>query len=500
LPIPVTRDVTVFPEDVVIYDAEGYDKLREFLRSQGVRHVLLTGYATDMCYARTCAGYENLSKDFNTFLVGDATLATFPAHDTPSSRRARTLPSRHSTNSSPKSPGSNMNRFGSDFPQVSALGCSTRRDFLCTAARAGAVIGLGGAAMLKPALAQNNADRAQIAITLDLEMARNFPRWNDTEWDYQKGNLNDEAKRYAIEAARRVKAHGGVVHFFLVGQALEQADVEWLKQLHSDGHRIGNHTYDHVYVLATKAEDIQFKFKRSPWLIQGKSPTQVIRDNIQLCTEAMHSRLGFGPDGFRTPGGFENGLAGRKDVQKMLLDCGFKWVSARYPRHQYGTPAEPPTQAVLDDIVRAQADAQPLRYPTGLVDIPMSPISDVGAFRKLALETQRFPARPPARRGMDHRKSGGFRFSGAPIGPLSKRSRVRSDRTDLRIGTEVGQPRGIDQPRTVLRSGPAPEAANRTLLLPGSVSVATTCLPKPNLRHWTDSHGITWQLPACSGR
>jgi nicotinamidase-related amidase len=83
LPIPVTRDITVFPDDLVVYDAEGYDKLREFLRANGVRHVLLTGYATDMCYARTCAGYENLSKDFNTFLVGDATLATFPAHVTP---------------------------------------------------------------------------------------------------------------------------------------------------------------------------------------------------------------------------------------------------------------------------------------------------------------------------------------------------------------------------------------------------------------------------------
>lgn len=235
--------------------------------------------------------------------------------------------------------------------------------------------------MLGPAVARDNADRAQIAITLDLEMARNFPRWNDTEWDYQKGNLNDDAKRYAIEAARRVKAHGGVVHFFLVGQALEQPDVEWLKQLHSDGHRIGNHTYDHVYVLAAKPEDIQFKFKRSPWLIQGKTTAQVIRENIQLCTEAMHSRLGFGPDGFRTPGGFENGLAGREDVQKMLLECGFKWVSARYPRHQYGTPSEPPTLAVLEDIIRAQTDAQPFRYPTGLVDIPMSPISDVGAFR-----------------------------------------------------------------------------------------------------------------------
>jgi hypothetical protein len=83
LPIPVTRDIDVSPDDVVIYDAEGYDKLRGFLKQNGIRHVLLTGYATDMCYARTCAGYENLSKDFNTFLVGDATLATFPAHVTP---------------------------------------------------------------------------------------------------------------------------------------------------------------------------------------------------------------------------------------------------------------------------------------------------------------------------------------------------------------------------------------------------------------------------------
>jgi hypothetical protein len=83
LPIPLTRDVSAAPDDVVIYDLEGYPKLRDYLRAQGVRHVLLTGYATDMCYARTCAGYENLSQDFNVFLVGDATLATFPAHNTP---------------------------------------------------------------------------------------------------------------------------------------------------------------------------------------------------------------------------------------------------------------------------------------------------------------------------------------------------------------------------------------------------------------------------------
>jgi nicotinamidase-related amidase len=88
MPIPVTKDVEVFPDDVVIYDADGYPALREFLKAHGVRHVVLTGYATDMCFCKTTAGYENLSRDFNVFLVGDATLATFPANDSP----------RHATN------------------------------------------------------------------------------------------------------------------------------------------------------------------------------------------------------------------------------------------------------------------------------------------------------------------------------------------------------------------------------------------------------------------
>ena len=83
LPIPVCSDIDVFPEDVVLYDQQGYPALKEFLLGNGIRHVLLTGYATDMCFCATTAGFENLSKDFNVFLVGDATLATFPANDSP---------------------------------------------------------------------------------------------------------------------------------------------------------------------------------------------------------------------------------------------------------------------------------------------------------------------------------------------------------------------------------------------------------------------------------
>jgi nicotinamidase-related amidase len=83
LPVAVSTAVTVEPTDVVIFDQDGYPLLRDFLKKHGVRHVLLTGYATDMCFCKTTAGYENLSKDFNVFLVGDATLATFPANRTP---------------------------------------------------------------------------------------------------------------------------------------------------------------------------------------------------------------------------------------------------------------------------------------------------------------------------------------------------------------------------------------------------------------------------------
>lgn len=83
LPIPVVKAIDTQPDDVLIYDAEGYEPLKAFLKEQGILNVLLTGYACDMCFKATTAGYENLSKDFNVFLVGDATLATFPANSSP---------------------------------------------------------------------------------------------------------------------------------------------------------------------------------------------------------------------------------------------------------------------------------------------------------------------------------------------------------------------------------------------------------------------------------
>src|SRR3954462_6958584 len=82
--------------------------------------------------------------------------------------------------------------------------------------------------------------RAQVAISLDLEMSRNFPTWDQTEWDYEKGNLDEPTKKYAAEAARRVKDRGGKVHFFVVGRVFEQKNVDWLRGIAKAGHPIGN--------------------------------------------------------------------------------------------------------------------------------------------------------------------------------------------------------------------------------------------------------------------
>jgi peptidoglycan/xylan/chitin deacetylase (PgdA/CDA1 family) len=172
-----------------------------------------------------------------------------------------------------------------------------------------------------------------------------------------------------------------VVHCFAVGRVLEQENIDWLKEISRDDHRIGNHTYDHVNVKATRPQDIQFRFQRSPWLTEGKQPSEVIRENIRMTSAALKTTLGIDPAGFRTPGGFANGLSDRPDVRKMLRELGFTWVSSRYPAHRNTEPGKEPTAAVLESIVQAQRESQPFRYDDGLVEVPMSPISDIGAFR-----------------------------------------------------------------------------------------------------------------------
>ena len=130
-----------------------------------------------------------------------------------------------------------------------------------------------------------------------------------------------------------------------------------------------------------RPEDIQFRFQRAPWLIEGRLPADVIRDNVRLATAAMKTRLGRAPIGFRTPGGFQDGLRHRPDARAILREQGFSWVGSLYPAHEVPRPSEEPGASLYESLVAAQAKAQPFIYPDGLIEVPMSPISDIGAFR-----------------------------------------------------------------------------------------------------------------------
>lgn len=258
----------------------------------------------------------------------------------------------------------------------SQLKMQSRREFIKTCGT-----GLAALSCSSQALQAANYDKAQVAITLDLEMSRNFPTRETMHWDYEKGNLDVQAKRYSVEAAKVVKNAGGKLHYFLVGRVLEQEDVSWLQEIVKMDHPIGNHTYDHVNVTAKKTTDLQFRFQRAPWLLRGMSVPEAIRDNIELTNKAMKSRLGINSNGFRTPGGFNGGLKQEAEVRKMLKELGYSWVSSLYPAHPYTKPMEKPSEKVIKEIVAAMPQSQPFQYDDGLIEIPMSPISDIGAFR-----------------------------------------------------------------------------------------------------------------------
>src|SRR5262249_11144951 len=103
-------------------------------------------------------------------------------------------------------------------------------------------VGAGAAVIARRARAQEKV--ALVSIALDCEMSARYPTWEQTEWNFRKGDLDEATKEYSLGAARRVAAAGGKMHFFVVGRVFEQPSVTWLEEIVKLGHGVGNHTYD----------------------------------------------------------------------------------------------------------------------------------------------------------------------------------------------------------------------------------------------------------------
>ena len=55
LPVPVVNHLDVEEDDVVVWDDQGYDQLRDFLKGAGIRHCLMMGTAPALGSSSLCA-------------------------------------------------------------------------------------------------------------------------------------------------------------------------------------------------------------------------------------------------------------------------------------------------------------------------------------------------------------------------------------------------------------------------------------------------------------
>ena len=163
-------------------------------------------------------------------------------------------------------------------------------------------------------------DKALIAVTMDMEMSRHYPQWEITHWDYEKGNLDQATKDYTSEVCRRVKAAGGVVHMFVLGRTLEQVNVDWLQALVREGHVLGNHTYDHVKLVARTPETIQFRFRLAPWLIEQMGNPELARPAGEAFASITGVDVAYEDLEGEWPEGFEAGPTEAPEDENVEMD------------------------------------------------------------------------------------------------------------------------------------------------------------------------------------
>ena len=226
-----------------------------------------------------------------------------------------------------------------------------------------------------------------LSLTYDVEMCTNFPYW-DCVWDHRKGDLDEQSLAYLEKLVGIAGEADAPLQWFLLGSSLEDGRLDKFCRRLPEDHAVGNHTYRHVNVHAKSFEQLQVTYRDAPALAEGfESPLDVIRHEIHQTSDLIEAKGRTRPVGFRTPGGFSEGLAAAPAVQDLLLEEGFGYCSGDY---RFPIPRD--RKPTWDELLEAQRwsirNLQPYRYPNGLLEIPMMGISDIWAFRVLDLERE----------------------------------------------------------------------------------------------------------------
>ena len=226
-----------------------------------------------------------------------------------------------------------------------------------------------------------------ISLTFDVEMCTNFPYWTCV-WDHVKGCLDHENKVYVGKLADIADEYEVPFHWFTLGRTYEDEDLGFLRRLVDAGHAISNHTYHHVNVLAEEFDQLQVTYRNDPSMAEEfATPLDVIRHEIRKTNDIIEERLGVRPIGFRTPGGFANGLARSPEAQDLLQEEGFVYASADF-RYPIQRERRPTWEELCEALAWSLEHLQPYHYPNGLLEIPLMGITDIWAFRVLDLDRE----------------------------------------------------------------------------------------------------------------
>jgi peptidoglycan/xylan/chitin deacetylase (PgdA/CDA1 family) len=171
-----------------------------------------------------------------------------------------------------------------------------------------------------------------------------------TALDFCHGHLNEDVIDYIHLLTKTAEEYDARLQFFLQGNGFEDPVDHW-KGVAANGHALDSHMYYHVGLVDTAPEEVTRQ------LLQTK---KLIEEN-------------FGGEniGLRGPGGYPDGLNGRVEIQRAVLDAGIKWVSTQIGRGPAGDD-----QAWIDLVPRRQA----YYYPTGLLEIPFGGHQDRSFF------------------------------------------------------------------------------------------------------------------------
>ena len=218
-----------------------------------------------------------------------------------------------------------------------------------------------------------------------VEMCTNFPYWT-SQWNHLKGALDADSKQYVLKMHEVARSYGVHLYCLLVGSSFEDPDIDYLKELVAAGHEVGNHTYTHLNVKATTVESLQTVYANAPWLANGRTPLQIIHDEVRATNAAIRERLGITPTGFGTPGAFSTGLHDVPDVQALLKAEGFTHVTSHYLSPAPRGVKRPPLAQLVAAMRKNIDKLQPYRYPNGLLEIAPMGLTDINAFRVLDLD------------------------------------------------------------------------------------------------------------------